>query len=362
MKKIGIYPGSFQPASRSHYQVYKKLKSMIGADVFVATTDREPIPDAPLNFGDKEQIWVRHGVPASHIVKVGSLPMDDTEQWQPQEIYSKFSTEQTISIIVLNAKEAATLSKRKRNGKVERSGLSERTKIEVKEIYEELSNTQPSATEVWLNSKNKPSYFQPYKGNEHQLKPLSQNAYIVIMDDSKIEGKSVSTTNIRNVLGSTTYKDVQKKKFFRWVFGWFDVGLYQLMVSKFRHAHQSSSTETIPPQSLQEMVYTILKELAVQEDFYSTTINDPASDTMDSNMDDQKSMAQQRSDASKTRTDLIQAKKSAEAKSKQNKQQRDSYATTVKNYDSIQKKADREELDGINSQLSSPAKPIAPTI
>ena len=37
MKKIGIYPGTFQPADRSHFEVYKKLKSMVGGnDAFVA--------------------------------------------------------------------------------------------------------------------------------------------------------------------------------------------------------------------------------------------------------------------------------------------------------------------------------------
>ena len=70
MKTIGIYPGNFQPPTRAHYQVYRRLRQMVGTDVFIITTDRTPTPDAPLNYGDKEQIWVRHGAPAGHVVKV----------------------------------------------------------------------------------------------------------------------------------------------------------------------------------------------------------------------------------------------------------------------------------------------------
>ena len=70
MKTIGIYPGNFQPPTRAHLEVYKKLKQVVGPDTFVVTTDRTPTAEAPLNFGDKEQIWVRQGVPASHIRKL----------------------------------------------------------------------------------------------------------------------------------------------------------------------------------------------------------------------------------------------------------------------------------------------------
>ena len=56
------------------------------------------------------------------------------------------------------------------------------------------------------------------------LRPFNEHAYIMVLDDSRINGKPVSTTNIRDVLGSSRYNDKQKKKFFTWVFGWFDIG------------------------------------------------------------------------------------------------------------------------------------------
>jgi len=423
MKKIGIYPGNFQPADRSHLEAYKKLKSLVGSDTFIATTDREPIPEAPLNFGDKEQIWVRHGVPASHIIKVQTLPTDDAgkgQEWRPQEILHKFSANRTVVVIALNEKEASLFSvkKKKTDGT---SGMSTKVRRELNELYEELSTPdvvkqqsdnedpedvdsafekknkqhQEQSIEVWLNSKNEPSYLQPYKGNEKSLKPFEEHAYVIIVDDSKIQGHAISTTNIRNTLGSDRYNDEQKKKFFRWVFGWFDVGLYQLLVYKFRNAHQvvyaddepsnqsstnvmTKTTEPRPavttpnPQAdssiynknrkLQEIVYTILKEL-VDEDYSSTTdttttpnLTNGMSDTLGA---ETKSAAQQAKDRNDQRIALVKQKKELEANDKQDKQQRDNYATTVKNYDRFKKKNNRDAIDSVNKQLSSPTPPTS---
>lgn len=361
MKKIGIYPGTFQPADKSHYEVYKKLKSIVGADAFVATTDREPVPEAPLNFGDKQQILVRHGVPASHIIKVKSLPVNNKEEWRPQEIYQTFPENQTAVIIVLNPREAALFSARKKQNTTAYDAMSSGIRQELQEIYNELQQerTGESPTqEIWLDSKGSPSYFQPYDAKNQELSPLSEHAYIVVMDDTKIQGHAISTSNIRSVLGSTKYDDKQKKQFFRFVFGWFDVGLYQLMVSKFRNAHQVAYTGP----GLQETVYSVLKD--VMEEDYSSAINTPDSSTNMTNISGDDTSVNGDSQAkinSQNRQTLIKQKKELEDKSKQNKQQRDGYQTVVKNYDTFQKKNDRDAIDGINKQLSQPStQPIQP--
>ena len=388
MKKIGIYPGSFQPPVRSHYEVYKRLKSLVNDDeVFVATTDREPIVDAPLNFGDKEQIWVRHGVPSSHIMKINSLPTDDVERaqdWRPVEIYNKFSPQYTVAIIVLNEKETSIFSRRKTNVNSDEMG------DELKEIYEELSRTQGNLSdknsspekkdepkekaqkEVWLDSKGKPQYFQPYRTNENSLKSITEHAYIVVMDDTKIQGNPISTDNIRMVLGSTRYNEEQRKKFFRWAFGWFDVGLYQLIVYKFRNAHQVAYPSDVstnnnkasavptgineptpkqqiqnPKRKIQEIVREILKKM-VDEDYSSSTTTTATSGDTTSPSDSSNtstSTSQSSSDINKQKQDLIKQKRELESKGKQDKQQRDNYETTVKNYDKFQKKTDRDAID-----------------
>ena len=114
-----------------------------------------------------------------------------------------------------------------------------------------------------------------------------------------------------------------------------------------------------PNRKLQEMVYQVLKELMSED--YSTTINTPDSSTNMTDMStslDKEDPAKIASDQVKQRIDLVKQKKELEAKSKQNKQQRDQYATTVKNYDQFQKKTDRDGIDSVNKQLSQPTKPI----
>ncbi len=370
MKKIGIYPGNFQPPSMAHFQVYKKLKSLVGnEDVFVATTDRDPIPEAPLNFGDKQQIWSRYGVPITHIIKVNSLPSDNPEKvidWRPEEIYQRFSKNHTAAIVVINEKELFSFSKRKSlSTKTDgmSAGLSKKTKTSLKEIYEELGAGMEKK-EVWLNPNGSPQYFQPYKGNEHDLKSVEEHAYVVVLDDTKIQGKPVSTTNIRSVLGSKKYNDNQKKKFFRFVFGWFDQGLYQLMVEKFKHAHQVSVSDdepsmpavssSIPKNTLEEMVIKILKNL---EEDYSSDINTPdSSDNLTSMADtlgQEKSPAEKSAEAAKNKIDLSKEKASEERTLKGMESD-----LKWKQNDILRKRKDelpnqRKKLDAINKQISN---------
>jgi hypothetical protein len=366
MKKIGIYPGNFQPATRAHLGVYKRLKSIVGPDSFIATTDREPTPDAPLNFGDKEQILVRHGIPSSHIVKVSTLPVDNVgraSEWRPNEIFGNFSAEHTVAICIFNEKEASLFAKRKGKIKVSK-GLSPSTQRDVQKTLEELAET---SVETWLNANGKPQYFQPYKGNESVLKPLQEHAYVMVLDDSRIDGRPVSTTNIRSVLGSSKYNDEQKKRFFTWIFGWFDIGLYKLMVTKFRMARQVASPEEEPAVSsianpkrqLEELVYEILKEETMDE-YYSSTINQPDSTDnitggMDGNgeTDKTESPAKQKSDALKKKIGLVKQKQQAE---------RDLHGLQTdlkwKQADVIRKRKDelpgkRKEIDAINKQITA---------
>ncbi len=380
MKKIGIYPGNFQPASMAHYDVYKKLRAVVGSeDVFVVTTDRDPIPEAPLNFGDKEQIWVRYGVSINNIIKVNSLPSDNpnkVDNWRPEEVYQRFSPQHTAAIIAVNEKEYSQFLKRKsksQNNKGMSAGLSTKTKKELKEIFEELGgNTEDSERlenkEVWLTSEGKPQYYQPYRGNEHDLKSFEEHAYVIVMDDTRIDGKPVSTTNIRTVLGSKKYDENQKKKFFRFVFGWFDQGLFQLMVEKFRYAHQVAvniedepmaqiSPKVIIPKKLEEVVIEVLKGL---EEDYDVNINDPSSSDdsdsgsdMASSLDQEKSQAQKSADAAKKKIDLVHKKAAAERDIKGLEKD-----LTWKQSDIIRKRKDelpgkRKELDAINKQISN---------
>jgi len=212
MKTIGIYYGNFQPPHRGHIRVYKKLKQITGPDTFIATTSRTPTPNAPLNFGEKENILVKQGVPASYIEKV--------DNWkQPKEIFQNFSPKHTSVIFAINQKTFDSLR-----------------------IQKDLK----SPKERWIESNVNPSYFQPYKGNEHNMESLDIHGYISIMDDNTVDGKPISTANIRSWLGSPKYTEDQKKLVFNWAFGINpddDRGLFKELCDKFSMAHASVSSE-----------------------------------------------------------------------------------------------------------------------
>lgn len=348
MKFIGIYPGTSQPPTKSQYNAYKLLKKIVGVDTFVSTTDKIPTLDAPLNYGDKQQIWVRHGVPVSHIINV--------KNWKsPIEIFNNFSQKHTKVLFALNNKEVNELSKIKTT---RQSNINDLKKVQPDEGDPDLVNFKNIAdAEVWLDDKNNPSYFQPYKGNENSMKSLSEHGYVMVIDDSKIDGQPISTSNIRDVLGSDKYDPNKKKKFFRYIFGWFDVGLYTMISLKFSQAYSGSNEDPNDSNAvnenirnkIQKLVYEVLDELMNTGNSSTTSTGNNITIPTDAV---QKTPAEQRSDDAKTRQSLIKQKKELDAKAKQNKQQADQYKTTAKNYDTFQKKSDRDAINAVNKQIS----------
>jgi hypothetical protein len=201
------------------------------------------------------------------------------------------------------------------------------------------------------------------------MQPLDKHGYVLVIDDIKINGKPISGTNIRDSLSNAKYTTDQKKKFFQWAFGFFDPSLYTLLTDRFSEAVKSAlpvekmpsmksmvqkpqpvpqqPARTISKETFQQVVAEMLGELSTPQGGSSMAM-DTTTDTT--------------AGTQPTTIDLNQQKRDAEAKAKQNKQQRDSYDTTVKNYDRIQKKTDRDQIDAINKQISQPSKPSAPTI
>ena len=231
-----------------------------------------------------------------------------------------------------------------------------------------------------MDSDGKLTYFQPYIGNEDENVAFVERAYVIIIDDTRIEGKPITTSNIRQVLGSDRYNDNEKKKFFHFICGWFDEALYILLTSKFKSAYRSVSPEEpvnrvnrirLPstpkvnqPQinnttksRIHQMVREVLGEI-MDEDYGGMTTSNSSGMNAGGISDttiDTKTPAQQKSDYAKQKQSLVKQKQALELQAKQDKQQRDQYATTVKNYDQVKKKADRDAIDTVNKQLSQPS-------
>ena len=79
-------------------------------------------------------------------------------------------------------------------------------------------------------------YFQDYKSNKGNLKGHEENGYIMTAPHTSInvDGKEVSGTVMRQLLGSPEYDDKQRQKLFKKAFGYFDKSMYITMVNKFK--------------------------------------------------------------------------------------------------------------------------------
>lgn len=222
MKTIGIYTGQFQPPHQGHFAAYKKLRSVAGRDTFVVTTDRDPTLEAALHFGDKEQILVRHGVDDAHIRKVRDLN-------NPTEVLDNFDPETTVVIYALNPKEAQRR----------------------------------------LASSN---YYQPLSSASKNL-PFKSAAYIIPVNDDLVYKNRVYTSkNIREALGSQRFSNKSKQNWFKHFFGWFDLGLFELLKNKYENAHSAADgTEINIKEELAKEICNILNELMSSSSTLSIT-------------------------------------------------------------------------------------------
>lgn len=189
MNVIGIYPVSSQPPHLGHYKAYEFLKKITGVNTFVATSNKTELPQAPLNFQDKQQIWTRHGVPIDKIVQV-------KDPQKAVEITQKFGTDRTVAVFAMSKRDANAVLK------------------------------SPSG------------YFLPFKGMAGQMEPLVKHAYVLIIPDELLYiNKSFSSITIKQAFGSKRLSDEQKKSFFKQVFGWYDISLFELISKKFAEAN-----------------------------------------------------------------------------------------------------------------------------
>ncbi len=306
MKIIGIYPGNFQPPHKGHYDSYKRIRSFVGPDTFVVTTDYDPSIVAPLHFGDKEQILVRHGIPDSHIKKVKNVNT-------PWEVLNNYDPKTTVVIYALNQKEAEK-------------------KIRSSKYYEDLG----------------------LKTNKDLL-PFKQRAYIFVINDSRVGNRIFSSKNVREALGSHRFTNEQKKKWFKHFFGWFDLGLFELLKDKYTNAQQSDVFAQPPSdikEELKKEVEKIMNELMGSPPSIAT---DDSSYDSAPTVDNMKSDAEKRKEASQNRMDLIKQKSQAERELKAIQTDRKWKEKSLLNLRKDQEPNKRKEIDTLNQQISTSA-------
>jgi hypothetical protein len=174
------------------------------------------LPQAPLNFQEKQQIWTRHGVPIDKVVEV-------KDPIKAAEITKKFGMDRTAGIFAM---------------------------------------TNSSANQVLTSNKG---YFEKYSADNKKLEPLTKKAYVLIIPDEVVTVNQFLTPQIiRRGFASKAMPTERKKSFFQQVFGWYDISLFDLVQKRFAEANTVSeriNESAIVRRLLKPIVKEILGEL-----------------------------------------------------------------------------------------------------
>jgi hypothetical protein len=272
MNVIGIYSGTFQPPHRGNYAAYEFLKKLTGPNTFVATTDQIDLPNSPLNFQDKQQIWTRHGVPIDKIVKV----KDPTKAL---EVTKRFGPDRTVAIFGM---------------------------------------TKEDSTKYLQNPSG---YFQPFKGMATATSPISKHAYIFLIPDNVVfVNKSIYPITVRQAFASKKLDIEKKKSFFKQLFGWYDISLFDLIAKKFAEANSvkeriNEDVSMVFRRFLTPIVKEVLGQLSQPQGTDTDTIGSLLGQ-------EPESAAQQAIDKRKQRVALDQKTKEADAEVKNKESQK----------------------------------------
>ena len=219
-RTIAVYPGRFQPMGKHHLQVFKTLQAQHGDDnVYILTSDTKTSGKSPLNFEEKKNIMIKHGIPADQIIKVRN-------PYRIIELDPHFDADNTTAVYVVGAKDHDRLS---------------------------AGNA-----------------FDKYEEAKGDLVPFSEKAYLQIAPHVCItlkNGEEMCGTSIRSAM-----KNLDEESF-EDLMGWFDKDIYDMLKKKTSGA----------PTSLSEMIFDIIKEVKSEEQrlWACAQIDDPDELTVD---------------------------------------------------------------------------------
>ena len=180
-RTVAIFTGRFQPFHAGHYSIYKSMVDRFGKEnVFIATSDKTEAGRSPFGFKDKEQIMTRmFDIPEDMIVQVKN-------PYAPTEILQSLPPDTTY-VTAVSQKDAERLG----GGK----------------------------------------YFEPYDA-EKSAGGYEQKGYFIVAPEMQltIDGKNISGTQLRAVMGDANITDRAKQEIFTKVYGKFDQAIFDKVV------------------------------------------------------------------------------------------------------------------------------------
>jgi hypothetical protein len=186
---VAIYPGRFQPMGLHHKESFKWLSKQFGdQNTYIVTSDKTEPQKSPFNFEEKKRIMLKHGIPESQIIKV-------TNPYSPLQFFevTGLDPRETTIVYMIGEKDKGRLRGFKR-----------------------------------LMAFNKTTYI-PAKNLEE---PYTYYVYAPHVSYNIPSFGEMSGTNIRKALGDREAKLSELKYRFKQIMGWFDAGIFNLVVRR----------------------------------------------------------------------------------------------------------------------------------
>lgn len=194
-RTVAIFSGRFQPFHSGHYSVYQSLVEKFGKDnVYIATSDVTDPVKSPFGFTEKQEIiTTMFDVPADHVVQVAN-------PYAPTEILEKLPPDTTY-VTAVSQKDAERLGQRG-------------------------------------------GYFEEYEDGAES--GYTEKGYFIIAPEFQlsVDGKNISGTQLRAVMGDPRITERAKKEIFTKVYGKFNPKIFKKVVKTTTEAEEAKELTT----------------------------------------------------------------------------------------------------------------------
>lgn len=192
-RTVAIFAGRFQPFHAGHYSVYESLVKKFGKDnVYIATSDVTDPVRSPFGFSEKQDIITQmFDVPKENVVQVAN-------PYAPTEILEKLPPNTTY-VTAVSQKDAERLGK---SGK----------------------------------------YFEPYEDGQ-KGEGYGNKGYFIVAPEFQlsVDGKNISGTQLRQVMGDPRVTERAKKEIFTKVYGKFNPAIFKKIVKTTTESEEARS-------------------------------------------------------------------------------------------------------------------------